>query len=58
MHDFGDVTLACDDDKRVQAHEVVRLVRAGVQVIVCKAGVQYVVRSVQHMAYMHMNLKL
>ena len=45
MHDFGDVTLACDDDTQVQAHEVVRLVRAGVQVIVCYAGAQWLVRS-------------
>ena len=21
VNDFGDVTLACDDDKRIQAHE-------------------------------------
>ena len=22
VNDFGDVTLACDDDKRIQAHEL------------------------------------
>jgi hypothetical protein len=28
--DFLDVTLACDDDKQMQAHKVVSLARAGV----------------------------
>ena len=25
VNDFGNVTLACDDDKQVQAHKVVKL---------------------------------
>ena len=28
VNDFGDVTLACDDDKRIQAHEVLKLARS------------------------------
>ena len=29
VNGFGDVTLVCDDDKRIQAHEVVKLARSG-----------------------------